>query len=330
MTDALRTIGRYELLRPIGVGGMAVVYLARQPDLDRLVAVKELRDFEGADPGLAERFIRESRLSGRLAHQNIVTVHDYCQFDGIPYIVMEYLRLGSLRPFIGSLTMPQIAGILEGMLSALAYAESLDVVHRDLKPENVMVTDDGRVKIADFGIAKHVASSTTQFRTRTGQAIGTPTYMSPEQALADTPSIGPRSDLYGIGVMAYEMLLGRPPFEADNPVRIVWQHVNDSVPSPLDARPDLNPAIAAWLERMLAKSPEDRPPGADAAWRELEDALADELSWTWRRQARLLPASPDAETPRPLTPAPFSEARPAEVPTGHPDVDEAEPGPPAG
>jgi hypothetical protein len=320
MADVPRKVGRYELLRPIGVGGMAVVYLARQPDLERFVALKELRSFEVGDPAAAERFLRESRFVAQLSHQNIVTIHDYGEQGGVPYIVMEYLARGSLQPIVTELTLPQVAGVVEGMLSALAHAASEGVVHRDLKPANVLVTGDGRVKIADFGIAKHVQSTATRFRTVTGQAIGTPTYMSPEQALSDASGVGPQSDLYSVGAMTFEMLAGRPPFEGDSHYRVMWQHVHDPVPSLTALREGLDPAIAGWVVRMMAKEPGDRPAGADAAWRELEDVLDDSLGSRWRREARLVDMTPDARTPRPLTPAPFDE------PAGEPAAPPAEDG----
>src|SRR6266545_2533242 len=138
MPDVMKTVGRYEILRDIGRGGMAIVYLARQTDLARFVALKELGAFHAADPSFAERFLRESRLAGSLSHPNIVTVHDYFESDGTPYIAMEYVSGGSLRPHIGHMSLTQVAGVLDGMLSALDYAEQHHVVHRDLKPENVM------------------------------------------------------------------------------------------------------------------------------------------------------------------------------------------------
>ena len=154
MPDPAKRVGRYEILRRIGRGGMAIVYLARQTDLDRFVALKELRVLDDEDPTYAQRFLRESRVAGSLSHPNIVTVHDYFEHDGTPYIAMEYVEQGSLRPFVGRMTFAQISGVLEGLLAGLTQAEQVGVVHRDLKPENVMVTADGRVKIADFGIAK--------------------------------------------------------------------------------------------------------------------------------------------------------------------------------
>src|SRR5881275_3342847 len=161
MPDVMRNVGRYEILREIGRGGMAFVYLARQTDLDRHVALKELAAFHAADPAFAERFLRESRVAGSLSHPNIVTVHDYFEHEGTPYIAMEYVERGSLRPYVSRMTFAQIGGALEGLLAGLTHAESHGIVHRDLKPENLMVTADGRVKIADFGIAAAATSLQT-------------------------------------------------------------------------------------------------------------------------------------------------------------------------
>lgn len=140
---------------------MAVVYLARQRDLERPVALKELHAAQAGDASLVRRFVRESRVAGALAHPNVVTVYDYFEWEDTPYIAMEYIASGSLRPHIGRLSLAQIAGVLEGVLAGLAHAKQHRIVHRDLKPENVMVTADGRVKIADFGIAKATAGLRT-------------------------------------------------------------------------------------------------------------------------------------------------------------------------
>src|SRR3954447_3727826 len=195
MPDVMKTVGRYEILRELGRGGMALVYLARQTDLDRLVALKELGAFHASDASFAQRFLREARLAGSLSHPNIVTVHDYLQHEGTPYIAMEYVERGSLRPYIGSLSLAQIGGVLEGVLAGLAEAEQHQIVHRDLKPENLMVTHTGTVKSADFGIAKATQSAATGgFVTATGTTVGTPPYMAPEQAMAK--GVGPWTDLY--------------------------------------------------------------------------------------------------------------------------------------
>src|SRR3954462_10779337 len=151
MPDVMKTVGRYEILRELGRGGMALVYLARQTDLDRFVALKELGAFHASDASFAQRFLRESRVAGSLSHPNIVTVHDYFEHEGTPYIAMEYVSGGTLRPHVDHMSLAETAGVLEGVLAGLEHAEGQGIVHRDLKPENLMVTADGRVKIADFG-----------------------------------------------------------------------------------------------------------------------------------------------------------------------------------
>ena len=155
MDEPIRQIGRYGIVREIGRGGMAVVYLARQVDLDRDVALKELNAFHAADPAFAERFVRESRVAGLdAATRTSSRCSSSSNEDGTPYIAMEYLERGSLRPYVGHMTLAQTIGVLEGALAGLAQAERREIVHRDIKPENLMVTADGEVKIADFGIAK--------------------------------------------------------------------------------------------------------------------------------------------------------------------------------
>ena len=229
MPEVMKTVGRYEILREVGRGGMALVYLARQTDLDRFVALKELGAFHASDPSFAQRFLRESRVAGSLSHPNIVTVHDYFEHDGTPYIAMEYLERGSLRPYVGRMNLAQIGGVLEGLLAGLAHGESHGIVHRDLKPENLMVTADGRVKIADFGIAKATTKMQTgAFLTATGTTVGTPTYMAPEQAMAQ--DIGAWTDLYSVGCMAFEMFTGNVPFhDSDAPMAILLRHVNEPI-----------------------------------------------------------------------------------------------------
>ena len=302
--SAERTVGRYRLLRVLGRGGTATVYLARQTDLDRLVALKELSRLGDSDPSFLRRFVRESRLAGSLAHPNVVVLHEYFEHRGVPYIAMEYVPGGSMRGRIRNLTEPQIAGVLEGVLAALAHAEQAGVVHRDLKPENLMVTDDGRIKIADFGIARATSDAADGFKTATGVTVGTPAYMAPEQAMGE--EVGPWTDLYATGILAYEMLTGRLPFAEDEaPMALLMRQVNEAPPDPAEVRPDVDPALAAWVTGLLAKRPEDRPAGAERAWHDLEDVLIDVLGPRWRREARL-PAEPGGPgTEEPLTPAPF-------------------------
>ncbi len=313
MALILKRVGRYELLKEVGRGGMATVYLARQTDLDRHVALKELASLHSADEAFAERFLRESRMAGSLSHPNIVTVHDYFEHEGTPYISMEYIERGSLRPLVGHLTLAQIAGVLEGLLAGLQHAASRGIVHRDMKPENVMVTAEGGVKISDFGIGRALnqAGNASKFLTATGTAIGTPAYMAPEQAMAK--EVGPWTDLYSLGIMAYEMVLGEVPFsDSETPMSMLVRHVSETIPAPSTINPSIDPQLGEWLEWLLKKDPKDRPPSAGEAWDKLEEIVIHLLGPRWRREARLGDGEgePHAdEDAKPLTPAPFSEER---------------------
>jgi serine/threonine protein kinase len=307
---------------------MAVVYLARQVGLEREVALKELAPHSVADPAFAQRFIRESRLTSSLAHPSIVTVFDYFEHDGVPYIAMEYLERGSLRPWVTRASHAQVAGILENVLAGLAHAHRRGVVHRDLKPENLLVTSDGAIKIADFGIAKALGeAATSSFRTATGMTIGTPAYMAPEQAMA--ADVGPWTDLYATGVIAYELLVGQVPFSGrDTPMAVLYKHVNDPIPPPRTLRPDLDPGLVDWLERMLAKDPGARPADAVEAWEALEEVVLDTVGPRWRREARLLDAEEAAVMPPPLEPATFVDTPSAAPPPAPPPPPDPAPPPP--
>ena len=315
MTEVLRTVGRYELLGELGRGGMATVYLARQTDLGRLVALKELTGGDETDPAFGLRFERESRLIASLNHPNIVMVHDYFEHDGVPFIAMEYVTRGTLRAHVQSMTLAQAAGVLEGLLAGLAHAESRGIVHRDLKPENVMLTADGRVKIADFGIAKVAGSAThAALLTSTGMTVGTPLYMAPEQAKGQ--DVGPWTDLYSLGAIAYEMLCGQPPISGSDSLVAVLLRVVNETPVPLQTLvPSIDPSLSDWVARLLDKAPEARTQSASEAWDELEDIVISVLGPRWRKEARLQPAEESRSLPRPLTPAPFeSSVSPAHTP----------------
>ena len=303
-------MGRYEILREIGRGGMGVVYLARQPDLERAVALKELHAAQASHPSLVRRFVRESRLGGTLAHPNIVTVHDYFEWEGMPYIAMEYVAAGSLRPHIGHLSLAQIAGVLEGVLAGLAHAEQHRIVHRDLKPENIMVSADGRVKIADFGIAKATAGlGASSFHTATGTTLGTPSYMAPEQAMAH--EVGPWTDLYSVGCMTYEMATGEVPFaDTDSPVAILLRQVNESPPPACEVAPSVDTRVSDWIDELLQKDPQARPHAADRAWQKLEEIIIASEGPYWRRASRLSTAGGGdaARIPGPYTPPPEGPA----------------------
>src|SRR4051794_6072346 len=262
MPDVMKIVGRYEILRRLGRGGMAVVYEARQKQPWRLVALKELRALHDDDPSYAQRFLREADLAGSLSHPNIVTVHEYFEHEGTPYIAMEFVERGSLRPYVGKMTLAQMGGVLEGLLAGLTNAEQNGIVHRDLKPENLMVTSDGRVKIADFGIAKATTKMQTgAFLTATGTTVGTPTYMAPEQAMAQ--DIGPWTDLYSVGCMAFELFTGRVPFhDSDAPMAILLRHVNEPIAPVKSIVPEVDQRISDWIEALLVKEPDKRTQNA--------------------------------------------------------------------
>jgi tRNA A-37 threonylcarbamoyl transferase component Bud32 len=283
-----QSVGSYEVVRVLARGGMAVVYLARQPTLDREVALKRLQ-LESTDPTLARRFVREARLAAGLDHPNVVTLFDFFEDSGVPYIAMEYVGGGSLRRLVGHLSLPQIFGVLEGVLAGLAHAESRGIAHRDLKPENVLVTREGGVKIADFGIAR-AYNALTPSLTQTDSAIGTPSYMAPEQVTGD--ALGPFTDLYAVGVIAYELLSGHPPFNSDTPpVAVLYRHVHTPPPPLSELAPDAPAPACEWVEHLLEKDPAARPPSAAEASQALEEIAVDQLGPYWRRDA---PIRPDA------------------------------------
>ena len=333
MAEPGRTLGRYVVVREVGRGGMAVVYLARQPDLERDVALKELLQFHAMDPAMAERFAREARVAGALSHPNIATVFEAFQHEGVPYIAVEYLERGSLRPFVRSLALPQVFGVLEGLLAGLAHAHARGIVHRDLKPENILLTDGGAIKIADFGIAKAYNQVwTAEYPTATGMALGTPAYMAPEQALGR--GIGPWTDLYATGVIAYELLCGRTPFhDITEPMAVMLHQVSEPVPELRSVAPDVDERLAAWVARLLEKVPAERPESAVAAWDELEEIAVALLGPMWRRGARL-PSLEGPDGERPLTPAAIEatpgpqESPPREVPRISTPASAAAPSPP--
>ena len=237
------------------------MHLARQPALDREVALKELHSAHVKDAAFAHRFLNESRVAGALNHPSVVSVIEYFEHEGVPFIAMEYLERGSLRPLVGQLTLAQVAGVLDSVLGGLAEAAAQGIVHRDLKPENVLVTADGHAKVADFGIAKAIGQvCMTDFRTATGQIVGTPAYMAPEQISGG--EITPQVDLYATGLLAYELLAGRHPFHGtDAPMALLMRHVNDDPPPLASVRPDLPPGSSRGSTRC---SPRTRPPGPPA------------------------------------------------------------------
>ena len=231
-----RRIASYTLLEPIGHGGMAVVYRARHDALERTVAVKILSEHLAASREFLERFRREARTAANLRHPNVITVFDFGQDErGVPYLVLEFIEGPTLADLMDTgLDDSRVPGLLDQIADGLDYAHARGVIHRDIKPGNVLLTDDGRAVLADFGLAWLLEGA---HLTLTGGVIGTPEYMAPEQASGEP--IDPRADIYALGVVLYEMLVGERPFVADTPIGVLLKHLQDEPPSILSARPEL-------------------------------------------------------------------------------------------
>jgi eukaryotic-like serine/threonine-protein kinase len=250
-----RRIASYTLLEQIGYGGMAVVYRARQETLDRTVAVKILSENMAASSEFMERFRREARTAANLRHPNVITVHDFGEDErGVPYLVMEYIEGPTLADLMDAgLDDERIPNLLDQIAAGLDYAHARGVIHRDIKPGNVLMTEEGRAVLADFGLAWLLEGAQL---TLTGGVIGTPEYMSPEQA-AGHP-FDHRADVYALGIVLYEMLVGERPFVSETPIGVLLQHLQDTAPSVLVARPDLPAAVGDVLAKALVKDPADR------------------------------------------------------------------------
>jgi eukaryotic-like serine/threonine-protein kinase len=263
--------GRYRIMRKLGSGGMADVYLAEDEELGRRVAIKILNDKYAPDEQFVERFRREAKNAAGLSHPNIVSIYDRGEAEGTYYIAMEYLDGRSLKELVvarGPLPIPDAISATRQVLAALRFAHRKGVVHRDIKPHNVMADADGRLKVTDFGIARAGVSQMTE----AGSIIGTAQYLSPEQARG--APVDQRSDLYSMGVVLYEMLTGQVPFTGESPVEIAMKHLSDTPRPPSLLRPDIPPDLDMVVLRALAKNPEDRFQTAEEMDAELERVAA--------------------------------------------------------
>ena len=246
------------ILRRLGRGAMAEVYLGQQLSLGRQVALKVLNAELARDPNYVRRFDHEARAAAALVHGNIVQIYEVGQEDGIHYIAQEYVagrNLGEVIRGSGSLTPQLTLDILRQTTVALAKASAEGIVHRDIKPENIMLARSGEVKVTDFGLAR-VAGDGGANLTQVGVTMGTPLYMSPEQI--EGRQLDSRSDIYSLGVTAYHMLAGQPPFTGDSPLAVAVQHLNQLAAPLADRRPDVPPRFAQLVERMMAKKPPER------------------------------------------------------------------------
>ena len=250
---------RYEIHSRIGRGGMADVFLARDRLLDRPVAVKVLFPEYATDPSFVERFRREAQAAANLNHPNIVGVYDWGRQGGTYFIVMEYVNGRTLAEQLkqdGPLAAMRAVDIAGEVTAALSFAHRNGVVHRDVKPGNILVSPTGTVKVADFGIARALNSTSEAELTQAGAVMGTATYFSPEQAQGANPD--PRSDLYSLGIVMYEMVAGKPPFYAENPVAIAYKQVHEAPKALSELRPDVPRGYEAIVMRLLAKTPANR------------------------------------------------------------------------
>ncbi|MEI6043290.1 MAG: serine/threonine-protein kinase [Chloroflexota bacterium] len=287
-----KKLGQYEILAPLGKGGMASVYRAYQTNLEREVAIKVMAEQFASDPAFVERFRREARSIARLRHPNILTVYDAGEDNGLLYIVMELVEGETLREELNSkpLSLERTKQVLEQIASALDYANSSGIIHRDVKPTNVLTDKSGRVILSDFGIAKMIEASTQL--TGTGMGIGTPDYMSPEQAMGE--ELDARSDEYSLGVMVYEMLTGRVPFVGDTPIAIVMGHVTKPLPSMRHSNPTVPPSVEQVIAKVLAKKPTERYESCGAFSKAFQDALNNPVAQTDLKATKILESTPPA------------------------------------
>jgi len=296
-------LGPYRIINQIGQGGMATVYKAYQPSMDRNVAVKVLPSQLAESKEFAKRFQQEAHIIAKLEHAHILPVFDYGESDGIPYFVMRYLEAGTLKNKMeaGPLSLNEVDRIFTQLANALSYAHSHGVIHRDLKPANALIDSQGNLFLTDFGIAKLLESASPRL-TQTDAIMGTPAYISPEQAQAQT--VDQRSDIYSLGIILFEMVTGRVPYVADTPLAVILKHVSNPLPLPSSIKADTPEAIEQVILKALAKNPDDR------------FATAAEFASAWKRALDVKDSAPirfDAPTAAPQTqvqPAPVSSASP--------------------
>ena len=324
--------GRYRLDAVLARGGMATVYLATDTRLDRVVAVKVMRPLLAEDPDFVDRFAREARSAARLSSLEVVAVHDQGTDagTGTAFLVMEHVAGGTLRDLVeqGPVHPVRALGLLEPVLRALAAAHAAGLVHRDVKPENVLLGADGRVKVADFGLARAVETSSLTMTS--GLLIGTVAYLAPEQV--EQGRADPRSDVYAAGIVLFELLTGAPPFDADTPLSVAFRHVHEDVPAPGTRVAGIPTALDDLVVRATRRDPAARPVDAGAFLAELQVVRADLLGPAGPPTSRLRPtlvvprptSTPNPGTPPGTPPVPPTRGAPAPDPAA-PDPDAPDP-----
>lgn len=266
-------VGPYRVIEQLGSGGMATVFKAYHPALDRYVAIKVLHAAFKADPQFFERFQREARIIAKLEHANIIPVYDFNEHHGEPYLVMRFVEGDTLKPQMAGGPRPasEILQLMQPICQALAYAHQQGVLHRDIKPSNMMVTQEGHIFLTDFGLARMVQAGESTLSQ--DMMVGTPQYISPEQAQG-VKELDGRTDIYSLGVVLYEMFTGRVPFNADTPFATIHDHIYSPLPLPSKLNPDIDPAVERLLLKALAKDPNDRYASATELWEALSTTLA--------------------------------------------------------
>ena len=263
-------LGPYRIISQIGRGGMANVYKAYQPSVDRDVAIKVLPRQLAESKEFATRFHQEARIIAKLEHPHILPVFDYGESDGVAYFVMRYLDTGTLKDKMEAgrpLPLKDIDRIFTQLADALSYAHMHGIIHRDLKPANALIDSHGNIFLTDFGIARLLESAYPRL-TQTDAIMGTPAYISPEQAQGQ--DVDQRSDIYSLGIILYEMVTGGVPFVADTPLAVLFKHISDPLPLPSKVKPDISPSIEKVILKALAKNPKDRFSSAEefvTAWK---------------------------------------------------------------
>ena len=314
-------VGPYRIMEQLGQGGMATVYKAYHPALDRYVAIKVLHQAFLEDPNFHSRFQREARVVAKLEHPNIVPIHDYAEHEKRPYLVMRFIEGETLKARLqrGPLSPGEIERIIEAVGAALSYAHQQGVLHRDVKPSNVMLAKDGQIYLADFGLARIAQSGESTLTS--DMIVGTPQYISPEQAMAKK-DLDQGTDIYSFGVMIYEMVVGSVPFSADTPFSVIHDHIYTALPLPSKVNPNISPNVERVLLKALAKDRSDRYPdiaGMVQAFKEAwesqkETVIRPSLSVSDSQAATIAAAGTGVSAPVTVVSEPVSEPVPEPVP----------------
>ena len=308
-------LGQYHIVEQLGQGGMATVFKALQPSLERFVAIKVLPPYFVHVEGFSERFVREAKAIARLDHPHILPIFDYGQEGDISYIVMKYVDAGTLKDVKSgvSLSLDQTADIIDQVADALDYAHEQGIIHRDVKPANILMDRAKWALLTDFGLAKMVEGS--QQLTGSGVGVGTPAYMAPEQGKGQL--VDARADIYSLGVVLYEMLTGRVPYEAETPLAVVLKHVTEPLTLPRSIKPGIPEAVELVVLHALTKDPADRYQSAGkmaaALCAAVQNAQASASPTVWSESLQTQTADAEAKTASPDHAPPEPEAAPLEM-----------------